>query len=374
MIKILFLIHDLGQGGAEKVLVNLVNNMDQTKFDISVIALFGGGVNEQFLGSHIRYRTVFKKPFPANSHIMKVFTPKQLHSFCVKEEYDIEVAYLEGPSARIISGCPYAKTKLVSWIHCTVHSEKEVAESFRSILESKSCYNRFHCMVYVSKTCKEAFQIFCPTKGEQIVLYNTNDSDAIRNSAKGKIDESEFLQDNLVWCGMGKLIPVKAFDRMLRIQERLVSGGRNVHLFILGDGPLKGELEKWCSEHGISSSVTFLGYQTNPYKYLAKCDLFVCSSHSEGFSTAATEALIVGVPVCSVEVSGMQEMLGENNEYGVITDNNEEALYEAIQSLVDNPELLAHYKIKAKERGDDFTMSKTVKAVEDFFLGMRGID
>lgn len=374
MIKILFLIHDLGQGGAEKVLVNLVNNMDQTKFDISVIALFGGGVNEQFLGSHIRYSTVFKKPFPANSHIMKVFTPKQLHSFCVKEEYDIEVAYLEGPSARIISGCPYAKTKLVSWIHCTVHSEREVAESFRSILESKSCYNRFHCMVYVSKTCKEAFQIFCPTEGEQIVLYNTNDSDAIRNSAKGKIDKSEFLQDNLVWCGMGKLIPVKAFDRMLRIQERLVSGGRNVHLFILGDGPLKGELEKWCSEHGISSSVTFLGYQTNPYKYLAKCDLFVCSSHSEGFSTAATEALIVGVPVCSVEVSGMREMLGENNEYGVITENNEEALYEAIQSLVDNPELLAHYKIKAKERGDDFTMSKTVKAVEDFFLGMRGID
>ena len=62
-----------------------------------------------------------------------------------------------------------------------------------------------------------------------------------------------------------------------------------------------------------------MGYQTNPYKYLAKCDLFVCSSHSEGFSTAATEALIVGVPVCSVEVSGMREMLGENNEYGVIT-------------------------------------------------------
>ena len=49
MKKILFLIHDLGSGGAEKVLVNLVNNMDRTKFDISVIALFGGGINEQRL-------------------------------------------------------------------------------------------------------------------------------------------------------------------------------------------------------------------------------------------------------------------------------------------------------------------------------------
>ena len=49
MEKILFLIHDLGHGGAEKVLVNLVNNMDPTQFDITVLALFGGGVNEQFL-------------------------------------------------------------------------------------------------------------------------------------------------------------------------------------------------------------------------------------------------------------------------------------------------------------------------------------
>ena len=48
MTKILFLIHDLGHGGAEKVLVNLVNNMDHSKFDITVMALFGGGVNEQY--------------------------------------------------------------------------------------------------------------------------------------------------------------------------------------------------------------------------------------------------------------------------------------------------------------------------------------
>ena len=81
MLKILFLIHDLGQGGAEKVLVNLVNNMDQTKFSITVVSLFGGGVNEQFLAPHIRYRTIFKRSFPANSYIMKAFSPKQLHGF-----------------------------------------------------------------------------------------------------------------------------------------------------------------------------------------------------------------------------------------------------------------------------------------------------
>ena len=66
MIKILFLIHDLGHGGAEKVLVNLVNHMDKEKFDITVMTLFDEGVNKQFLAPHIKYKTCFKKSL---SHI-----------------------------------------------------------------------------------------------------------------------------------------------------------------------------------------------------------------------------------------------------------------------------------------------------------------
>ena len=58
MKKVLFLIHDLGQGGAEKVLVNLVNHMDLTRFDVTVMSLFGGGINEQFLKPEIKYLTV----------------------------------------------------------------------------------------------------------------------------------------------------------------------------------------------------------------------------------------------------------------------------------------------------------------------------
>ena len=127
MKKILFLIHDLGQGGAEKVLVNLVNNMDPEQFDITVMTLFGGGVNEQFLKPHIRYRTVFRKSFPGNSHVMKLFSPERLHRWFIKDHYDIEIAYLEGPDSRIISGCSDKDTKLVSWIHCTMKTPGETA-------------------------------------------------------------------------------------------------------------------------------------------------------------------------------------------------------------------------------------------------------
>ena len=65
MIKRLFLIHDLGQGGAEKVLVNLVNNMDKEKFDITVISLFGNGVNEQFLNKRFIIIQFFQNHFLA---------------------------------------------------------------------------------------------------------------------------------------------------------------------------------------------------------------------------------------------------------------------------------------------------------------------
>ena len=120
----------------------------------------------------------------------------------------------------------------------------------------------------------------------------------------------------------------------------------------------------------MDEKVKFLGYQLNPYKYVAKCDLFVCASFAEGFSTAATEALIVGTPVCTVEVSGMKEMLGENNEYGLVVENNEEALYQGIKKLLDDPELLKHYKKKAAERGKMFSTEKTVNAVQDMLMSL----
>lgn len=367
MKKILFLIHDLGHGGAEKVLVNLVNNMDPKQFDITVMALFGGGVNKQFLKPHIRYRTVFKKSFPGNSHVMKLFSPELLHKWFIKEHYDVEVAYLEGPDSRIISGCSNRDTKLISWIHCTMKSQEQTAIGFRSAEEAKKCYGKMDTMVFVSQTNRDAFLSACLYSGQIEVLYNTNETSQILALAK---EEAELPQDSFCWCGVGKVVPIKGFDRMIRIQKKLMEDGYKTHLCILGEGAQKVELEKLAVDCGASDSVTFFGYQTNPYKYVAKCDLFVCSSHSEGFSTAATEALIVGTPVCTVEVSGMKEMLGENNEWGIVTENDEEALYQGIKKLLDDPKLLIHYKEKAVQRGKTFSTENTVKAVEEMLLSL----
>lgn len=368
--KILFLIHDLGHGGAEKVLVNLVNNMDPSQFEIHVTALFGGGVNEQFLAPHVRFRAIWPKSFPGNSHVMKLLSPRQLHKLCVKEHYDIEVAYLEGPASRIISGCTDPATKKVCWIHIEQRTQKCAAGSFRSCQEAMDCYGRFDRIVCVSDTVRQDFLGLLPVKVPTEVLYNTNESVKIMALSGEKTEDGLFSDREIKLVGVGKLLKNKGFHRLLPIVQKLRRDGHPVHLYILGIGPMEAALKQQAADLGIADAVTLLGYQTNPYKYVAKCDLFVCASHAEGFSTAATEALIVGTPVCTVEVSGMKEMLGEQNEWGIVTENDENALYQGIKSLLDDPELLAHYKRQAEIRGKTFSTENTVRAVQDMLLSI----
>lgn len=369
MKKVLFLIHDLGQGGAEKVLVNLVNNMDRTKFDISVTVLFGGGVNEQFLAPDIHFRAVFPQEIPGNSKLMKLLSPRQLHDLCVKEHYDIEVSYLEGPSARVISGCSDPQTKLISWIHVEQHTMKKLAGSFRSEKEARECYDRFDQTVCVSQFVHDDYCQLLDFQNPCMVLYNTVESDTILRESCA--EAPKLIRDGRIClAAVGSLKPSKGYDRMLRIIKRLRTEGYPVRLYILGIGSLQQELEQYISEEALEDAVILLGYDTNPYRYVAKCDLFICASHAEGFSTAATEALIMGTPVCTVEVSGMKEMLGENDEWGIVTENSEEALYQGIKQLIDDPARLAHYKQKAAQRGKTFSTEKTVDAVEEMLLSL----
>ena len=365
-IKILFFIHDVGHGGAEKVLVNLVNNMDSEKYDITVISLFKGGINEQFLKGNIKFKTIFPKMIPGNSRIMKIFSPRFLHNLFIKDNYDVEVAYLEGPDSRIISGCPNKQTKKIYWIHCTMHNKKEFAGSFRSFKEAIDCYSRFDAGAFVSSEVKNAFEKYCMCEQKRTVLYNTNDTDLIIEKSKEMLLEKNEGIFQII--AVGKIEPVKGFYRLAKIHKRLIQEGYKIRTIILGEGRQKNQIERYINDNHLAETFLFLGYQTNPYKYIAQSDLFVCSSYSEGFSTAATEALIVGTPVITTHVSGMKEMLGEKSEYGLITENSDKALYIGIKKFLDNRQLYEFYKDKARIRGNYFKKDNTVKAVEDFIL------
>lgn len=366
MIKILFFIPTLMHGGAEKVLVNLVNNMNREEFDITVQTLFDVGVNKQYLKDDIKYKTIFKKLFRGSTTFFKLFSPELLYNKFIHDKYDIVVSYLEGATARIVSGCPYKDTKLISWIHIELNTVEMAAVGFRSIEECQKQYQRFDRVICVSETVRKVFikSIGKIDEKKVKVLYNTNETEEILEKSKEKITDVKFDKSVINMCSVAKIMKTKGFDRLARVHNQLLKEGYKEHIYILGIGEEQGKIEKYLQENDLVDSFTFLGYRDNPYKYVANCDLYVCSSRREGFSTAVTESLIVGTPVISTDCSGAKEMLGENNEYGLVVENSEAALYKGLKYILETPQWINHYKKKAAERGKYFNKSNTVSEVE----------
>lgn len=365
MKKILFFIPNLMHGGAEKVLVNLVNNLDKEKYDITLQTIFDEGVNKKYLNKNIKYKYIFKNLFRGSTTLFKLFKPEFLYRHLIKDEYDIVISYLEGPTARIISGCPY-ESKKISWIHIEMNDIKKFSNGFRNVEEAKECYNKFDKIICVSNNVKEEFSKVSGLDSNNMeVLYNTNETDYILEKSKETVDDVNFDKNTINICSVGKIIGTKGYDRLAKVHKRLKEENINHHIYILGIGEDQKKIEKYLRENNLKDTFTFIGFRDNPYKYVSKCDLFICSSLREGFSTSVTESLIVGTPVVSTLCSGAYELLGYENEYGIVVENSEEGIYEGLKKLLNDKELLMYYTQKAKERGNKFSKKNTILAVEN---------
>lgn len=364
--KILFLIPNLKHGGAEKVLVNLVNNLNPEKYDITVQTLFDEGVHRGSLKAYVRYIPGAKKSFRGNTTLMKSFPASLLWKQLVKEHYDIAISYLEGPTSRVLRGCSDPNTKKIAWIHIELETAKKAAIGFRNPAEAESAYNGFDRIIAVSSNVRDCFQRHLNITTPIDVLYNTNETEQILERSQENPQNPQFIpEEQISVCSVAKLTKTKGFDRLLNVHKRLLDEGLNHHIYILGIGEEQAALERQMKELGIEDSVTLLGFHKNPYQYVARCDLYVCSSHREGFSTAVTESLIVGTPVVSTNCSGAKELLGEHDEYGLVVENGEEGIYQGMKRMLSDPTLLAHYKNQAKLRGSFFSRTETARAVEE---------
>ena len=364
MKKILFLIPNLAHGGAERVLVNLANNLDQTKFDVTIQTLFDVGVNRQYLQPHVHYIPGARKHFRGNTTLMKLFSPETLYKHIIHGHYDILVSYLEGPTSRIISGCHEPDVKKIAWIHIELPTPKQAAIGFRNPAEAEKLYNSVDKLVAVAESVKSIFKKSLSVNVPIDVLYNTNETEKIKKLSTEPVDDPEFDADGIKICSVAKIVVNKGFDRLLRVHKRLIDEGLRHTIFLLGIGEEREKLEAEAKKLGVSDSFKFLGFRDNPYKYVKNCDFYICSSRREGFSTAVTESLIVGTPVVSTDCSGARELLGENNEYGIVVPNDEEGIYAGMKRMLTEPGLLDSYREKAALRGEKFSREETVSAVE----------
>ena len=341
--KILFFHFDLQGGGAEKVLINLISHLDKTKYDITVYTVFGVGANLSDIPKDVHFKCLFKRLFKGANTIMKLLPPSMLYRMIVHDKYDIEIGYLETSPTRIISGSNNKKSKKYSWVHVEIEDLNKFLVGFNGKKEAITCYNRLDGIFCVSKTVKQSFIHYFPEINVPInVIYNVNDYDKIYKLSKDPID---IQLDNNCFniCSVGRLTTQKRFDRLIRISAVLKEQGYNFHIYILGDGGDRNMLKFLIDDNKLCNYITLLGYNTNPYKYVSKMDLFICSSIKEGYSTAVSEAVALNVPVLTTDVSGMSEILN-NGEYGMIVNNNESALLDGLKKFLDDQTLVSRYK------------------------------
>ncbi len=372
MKKILFLIGTLGDGGAERVLVDMVNHMSQNKFDITVMTIINEGTRIKELLPHIHYKSIVsqKESWLRNVHIKlitKILPARLIYKAYIKEKYDIEVAFLEGLATKIISASNNKNSRKIAWVHTDLMQFFSSVNVFLNYETNKEAYEKFDNIVGVSKEVVTAFiKRFSWKKDNVSVIYNVNDDKAIRYKAKETIDlPQKNGRIRIVSCG--RLCEQKGYDRLLRIHKKLQDEGLKYDLWIVGDGDQREYLENYIRENNLEETVTLFGFHQNPYPIIVNADLFVCSSRTEGYSTVVTEAYILGKPVITTNVAGTLEP-EECPRYSILCENDEKSLYEAIKSVLEDPKQIQVFKEKMKGHMKYFNTDYQIDKIEKFLL------
>lgn len=364
MIKILFFIETLNGGGAAKVLMNLANAMDKSKFLITVQTLFQESASES-LEPGIRYRYCYEKHTALNQLIARIESAVGLvYKLHIRDQYDIECAYLESLSTKIMAASNNSGALKCAWIHCDL--EKMSQDPYKYVIKTRPWYSAFDEIICVSKGIQKVVQTMYENSLCSNVLYNTVDDQEILRKAEFQLP-NDVQKHRLTLLTVGTLYPPKNHMRLLRTCKRLIDERIRFDLWVLGDGPNREDLEHFVCENGLQEFVHLWGFSANPYPFIKNADLLVCSSNYEGFSTFVTEGLILGKPIVTTDVSGMRELLGDS-EYGLVTANDDEAFYEGVRRMLTEQGLMQAYAKRAKQRGKDFSGVKLARDTEEFLI------
>ena len=365
--KILFFHFDLKGGGAERVLINLLKHLDLNKYDITLKTIFGTGPHVKDIPKGIKFSYLFRYEFRGFSWFMSFFPASFWHKLLIRKHYDIEVGYLESTPTRIVSACPHPDTKKVAWVHIEIHNRETLFTGFKDEKEMVDSYKKLDQLVFVAHKTKECFEdLFPEIQIPKRVIHNVNDFDRIYSMAQKELPEELPLGD-LNICAVNKLYWVKGFHRLVDACARLKQDGlmKGVKIFILGKGKEYYSLKKLIKDADLNENIILLGFDPNPYRYLTKMDLFVCTSYREGYSTATTEAVALGVPVFTTDCSGMDEIL-EGGKYGMIVPNDDESIYQGLKDLLTHREKIKQYA-DAISQAPRMTTQRLVDEYEKFF-------
>lgn len=374
MIRVLFFIESLSGGGAEKVLVTLLKYLDYSKYNVTLMTLVDiGELRGDVDMSKLHYAPVISV---ARTHWQRIWNKikyiliyhylpcRLVNRWIVPQKgIDVYIAFTEGFSTKLLS---FTSGKKIAWVHADLKADPwtQNIHIYKCFAEERKVYNQYERVVCVSASVEQIMKEKYELK-QTITIYNPIDTEDILQKAKQPIKIEIPSSFNIV--SVGRLVSLKGYDRLIPIISKLRHEGKDVQLYVIGEGCEHKYLESIIRKEGLQDVVHLMGYLSNPYPLMVNMDLFVCSSIAEGYSLAIAEAMTLGLPIISTLCAGPKNIL-DDGKYGMLVNNNKDALYDGICRIMESPILLEELKNKSIEKRKDFRIKATLNQI-DYLIG-----
>lgn len=356
MKKILFVITNLGHGGTNRSLQNLLNKLDTSLYnaDVFVMAHQGPYSSElhncnllpkdryiDALISRLEKRNGFDKYLSIAVKFAAKITKYRFQDFLFKristkiankKHYDAVIAYSEGVPTRFVH-CMNHRNK-IAWIHCDYASYR----ANNTFLNEFNVYENFNSIVCVSEFTKTSFLKFYPGFTDKVYsIYNIIDDKLIWERSQCECEIS-FNNSTFNIISIGRIDPIKQLSVIPALARDLIDAGSNICWYIIGPVGTHAEynlLKENLGKYDVQDRVHILGEINNPYGYLIKANLLVNTSLSEANPYVINEAKILHIPVVCTNFGSAKELINYDvNGYYEPLDK----LSKRIQYLIDNPE------------------------------------
>lgn len=376
-------------GGLERVLIEMLQNLDKTKYNLSLIIEDNSGKENVFLkevpkGTDIYFlkpevlieKTHYHRERKKNLYhkFMYNLLMSKEHSFVVKRMQEV-LKEIEGKYGEVDVFLDYdwgarryveklkAKKKIV-WIH---NSVPKLLKKESKIIRFGKNLAKYDTVVAICDDMKQELEEIYPyLKGKVKRAYNPFNFkrilDLSENMSQLTEVQKELIKDDYI-IAVSRLDTVqKDYDTLIKGYKLAVENGMKEKLYIVGDGPDRKEIENLIKESKLEKSITLIGKTTNPYVWMKNSKLFVHSSKYEGFGLVIVEAAILGKAIISSDCKvGPKEILGDG-EYGKIfpVGDYKKLKLELIE-LLNDEDKRKDFEKKSKTRALDFEVSRVMK-------------
>ncbi len=362
---IVHLTFNMGMGGAEQVIYNLVEHTDKTRYIVSILCLEEpvGAFGKQLIEKGIQIVSFRRKPGFDWSVVRDIRHFLKHHDVAVLHCHQY-TPYVYGLSAAV-----FMSTKVIFTEHGRFFPD--VRRPKRVLLNPLlNCFTAY--ITAISSATKDALIQYENFPAKKIkVIYNGLDDTRYLLPPETDFKKELGLPESARMLGtVGRLDPIKNQKMMIKALRHIRASYPETVLVIIGDGPERHHLESFVSELELSSHVIFTGFREDVHRYFSVMDLFLLTSFSEGTAMTILEAMASSLPMVVTDVGGNPEIVQEGETGFVVPSDDEKSLVDRILYLFENPDMMNKMGQAGRARFDEyFTVDKMVHAYEEMYEG-----